>query len=52
MNNILKKSGLLLILFSLGVIGCRSSSIDPNYNPNEFTLLVAASNDGEVGPCG
>ncbi len=52
MKIILKRSGLILLLIVLVAVGCKSETIDPNYNPNEFTLLVAASNDGEVGPCG
>ncbi len=52
MNRIITKSSLILILFSLGLLGCKSNAMDPIYNPNEFTLLIAASNDGEVGPCG
>ncbi len=52
MKTILKRSGPILILFILVAMGCKSKTTDSVYNPNEFTLLVAASNDGEVGPCG
>ncbi len=52
MIKVIKKSSMILILFSVGMIGCKSDSIASNYNPNEFTLMVAASNNGEVGPCG
>jgi len=52
MKILLKQTGLILMLIVLVTVGCKSETIDQNYNPNEFTLLVAASNDGEVGPCG
>ncbi|MEA3286283.1 MAG: hypothetical protein U9Q77_02760 [Candidatus Marinimicrobia bacterium] len=52
MNNIIKKSVMILILLTVGILGCKNNSIASNYTPNEFTLLVAASNHGEVGPCG
>ncbi len=52
MKNYIKKSSLLLILFTLVILGCKSNVAEPQYNPNEFTLLIAASNHGEVGPCG
>jgi predicted component of type VI protein secretion system len=52
MKLILKQSGLILLLIVLVTVGCTSETKNPNYNPNEFTLMVAASNDGEVGPCG
>jgi len=44
-------SGALILLVLLVASGCKSQD-NPIYNPNEFTLLIAASNDGEVGPCG
>lgn len=47
----IKQSGLFFILIVLATVGCKSE-VNPVYNPNEFTLLIAASNDGEVGPCG
>lgn len=52
MKILVKKGGLFLVLILLGMMGCKSESTNPDYNANEFTLLVAASNDGEVGPCG
>ncbi len=52
MNSSAIKRGLILIVFSLGVIACKNTPANPYYNPNEFTLLIAASNNGEVGPCG
>ncbi len=52
MKLLLKQSGLILLLIVLVTVGCKSETMNPNYNPNEFTLMVAASNDGEVGPCG
>ncbi len=51
MKLIAKKIGLLLFLVVMTTIGCRSE-VTSEYNPNEFTLMVAASNHGEVGPCG
>ena len=52
MNILLKQRGLFLLLIVLVTLGCKSETKNPNYNANEFTLMVAASNDGEVGPCG
>ncbi|NQV16770.1 hypothetical protein HQ531_15005 [bacterium] len=54
MNNFKRKRSitLALIIFSLGVLSCKSNSVDSKYSPNEFTLLLATSNHGEVGPCG
>ncbi len=52
MKLLLKQSGLMLMLITLVAVGCKSESTNPSYNANEFTLMVAASNDGEVGPCG
>ncbi|MBT4360167.1 MAG: hypothetical protein HOD11_04280, partial [Candidatus Marinimicrobia bacterium] len=48
MKLLLKRSGLMLLLIVLVAVGCKSETT-PKYNPNEFTLMVAASNDGEVG---
>ncbi|NQV30663.1 MAG: hypothetical protein HQ508_07240 [Candidatus Marinimicrobia bacterium] len=47
-----KRLGLLFMLIVMATFGCKSETVNPKYNPNEFTLLIAASNDGEVGPCG
>ncbi|MCF7826685.1 MAG: hypothetical protein K9M55_06955 [Candidatus Marinimicrobia bacterium] len=52
MKYFLKRSRLLLLLIILMAAGCKSNAVNPAYNPNELTLLIAASNDGEVGPCG
>jgi uncharacterized protein YcfL len=52
MKILLKRSGLILFLIAMVTVGCKSETKNPNYYPNEFTLMVAASNDGEVGPCG
>lgn len=52
MKILMKKSGLFLVLILLVIVGCQSGTVNSLYNPNEFTLMVAASNDGEVGPCG
>ena len=52
MKLLLKKTGLVTILILLVAVGCKSETDNPIYSANEFTLMVAASNDGEVGPCG
>lgn len=52
MKLLAKRAGLSLMIIAMVTVGCKSETMDPNYNPNEFTLMVAASNDGEVGPCG
>ncbi|MBC8376217.1 MAG: hypothetical protein H8E26_09220 [FCB group bacterium] len=52
MKVLLKRSGLMLLLIVLVTVGCKSETTNPIYNANEFTLMVAASNNGEVGPCG
>ena len=44
---------LLILMLVLGLGACKSSSdASKKYAPNQFTLLLATSNDGEVGPCG
>jgi len=52
MNRIVRKSWLVLAMVGLAITGCRTDGVKSDYNPNEFTLMVAASNNGEVGPCG
>ncbi len=52
MKILLKQSGLILLLVILVAVGCTSETVHSAYTPNEFTLLIAASNNGEVGPCG
>jgi len=39
-------------LVFIGLIACKSTGRISKYDPNEFTLLIATSNHGEVGPCG
>jgi len=50
MKKVLKLTGFFLV--TLGFMGCQSSAYLSHYDPNEFTLLIASSNHGEVGPCG
>ncbi len=52
MKILFKMKALPIIMVMLGVLGCKSNALEQKYNPNEFTLMVAASNHGEVGPCG
>ncbi len=52
MKLLIKRSSLLFLLVILAIFACKSEAENSKYNPNEFTLLIAASNDGEVGPCG
>ncbi|MCF7824370.1 MAG: hypothetical protein K9N35_09395 [Candidatus Marinimicrobia bacterium] len=50
MNIIGRMTFFLLIL--VAAMGCRGTSVNDSYDPSEFTLLIATSNHGEVGPCG
>jgi|GEM_PF-326215 hypothetical protein len=44
---------LFMLLMILGFSGCKNAPVaSSTYSPNEFTLLLATSNEGEVGPCG
>jgi hypothetical protein len=49
-----KQGGVfMMLLLILGLSGCKTAPVaSSNYSPNEFTLLLATSNEGEVGPCG
>ena len=43
----------LALLMVLGLGGCKSTpETATDYDPGEFALLLATSNQGEVGPCG
>ncbi len=52
MNRVTRKSWLILAMVGLIMVGCKPDGGDSDYTPNEFTLMLAASNNGEVGPCG
>ena len=43
---------LLILMFAMG--GCKSTTPEASsdFTANEFILLLATSNNGEVGPCG
>jgi len=42
----------LSLMLGLVLTACKSTTTDSNYTPGEFTLVIAAGNNGEVGPCG
>lgn len=49
-SSIIKTTTLVLLV--MVIVACKQSAVETYYDPDEFTLMVAASNDGEVGPCG